>query len=128
MSRENQISEVALNAGMGQKLQILVESQGRINFNVMNDFKGIRGKVKLNGSPIFNWTLTGFPFDHYSNINDLINWHLTKKSIVQEHNDELPNKSYLKAGPTIFYGTFEINSNTTLGDTYLDPTGWGKVK
>lgn len=39
LSRENDIDSMPLNGGRGQKLQILVENQGRINFNVFNDFK-----------------------------------------------------------------------------------------
>lgn len=39
LSRENNISSLPINAARGQKLQILVENQGRINFNVFDDFK-----------------------------------------------------------------------------------------
>lgn len=39
LSRENNISSLPINGVRGQKLQILVENQGRINFNVFDDFK-----------------------------------------------------------------------------------------
>lgn len=39
LSREDSISSLPLNATSGQKLQILVENQGRINFNVFDDYK-----------------------------------------------------------------------------------------
>lgn len=39
LSRENKIDSLPINAAQGQKLQILVENQGRINFNVFDDFK-----------------------------------------------------------------------------------------
>lgn len=39
LSRENAINSLPINAGLGKKLQILVENQGRINFNVFNDVK-----------------------------------------------------------------------------------------
>lgn len=41
LSRENAIDSLPINAGVGHKLQIFVENQGRINFNVFNDFKVI---------------------------------------------------------------------------------------
>lgn len=39
LSRENNISSLAVHPGLGNKLQILVENQGRINYNVTDDFK-----------------------------------------------------------------------------------------
>lgn len=39
LSRENNISSVAVHPGSGNKLQILVENQGRINYNVTDDLK-----------------------------------------------------------------------------------------
>lgn len=39
LSRENVISSLPIHAGYGSKLQILVENQGRINFNDTNDIK-----------------------------------------------------------------------------------------
>lgn len=41
LSRENVINALPINAGFGSKLQILVENQGRINFNDTNDRKVI---------------------------------------------------------------------------------------
>ncbi len=39
LSRENNVSSLSLHPGLGNKLQILVENQGRINYNVTDDFK-----------------------------------------------------------------------------------------
>lgn len=38
-SRENNITSLAIHPGLGDTLQILVENQGRINYNVTDDFK-----------------------------------------------------------------------------------------
>lgn len=38
-SRENNITSLAIHPGLGNTLQILVENQGRINYNVTADFK-----------------------------------------------------------------------------------------
>lgn len=39
LSRENAIKSLPLHSAAGRRLKILVENQGRINFNVFNDFK-----------------------------------------------------------------------------------------
>lgn len=39
LSRENNVSSLALHPNLGDKLQILVENQGRINYNVTDDLK-----------------------------------------------------------------------------------------
>ena len=39
LSRENKIYSLPLTAGNGEKLQILVENQGRINFQIADDYK-----------------------------------------------------------------------------------------
>ena len=39
LSRENYINTMPISAGYGSKLEILVENQGRINFDIANDYK-----------------------------------------------------------------------------------------
>lgn len=39
LSRENAIDSLPINKSSGKRLQILVENQGRINFNIANDTK-----------------------------------------------------------------------------------------
>lgn len=39
LSRENDVHSLTLHPGLGSTLQILVENQGRINYNVTDDFK-----------------------------------------------------------------------------------------
>lgn len=104
-------------------MQILVENQGRINYNIPNDFKGILGDVTIDGATIYNWTMTGIPLDKYEKIQNLIDIQLIRNN----EEIELENKLLLKSGPVIYYGVFEINSTQPIYDTYLDPTGWGKV-
>lgn len=119
LSRENKINEIPINAYVGQRLQIFVENQGRINYNIPNDFKGIIGEVRINDVPIFDWTITGFPMENYADIESVI--HHSQSSV----NKEMPFRAYVRRGPTIFHGQFEI-SDRTIYDTYLDTTSWGK--
>lgn len=116
LSRENNIYSLPLSTGQGNTLQIFVENQGRINYNIANDFKGILGSVTLNGIELFNWTMTGFPFEEYSKIEE----------IIEENETVRYNKNFLKAGPMLFHGEFNI-SEEHIWDTYLNPAGWGKV-
>lgn len=128
LSRENLVNAIALNAGYaGKTIQVLVESQGRINYNVMNDFKGIIGDVLVNNVPLVNWTITGFPLDDVSRIEDLIN-ERTDNDIPSHSGRSTADYSadILKNGPRIFHTTFDINTNE-IHDTYIDPSGWGKV-
>jgi beta-galactosidase len=39
LSRENYINTLPISAGFGSKLSILVENQGRINFEIADDYK-----------------------------------------------------------------------------------------
>lgn len=126
LSRENVATTVALSAAYaGKTLQILVENQGRINYNVMNDFKGL-GPVKINGQSLENWTITGFPLDDVSQIEDLIRESIAND--IAEHSSRISGFSsdILNAGPIIYQATFDIDRDEIL-DTYVNPSGWGKV-
>lgn len=70
LSRENNISSLPINGARGQKLQILVENQGRINFDVFDDFKVLLVVVQRQSDEI-NWDFFCFrvfwamsPFRH----------------------------------------------------------------
>ncbi|XP_058467991.1 beta-galactosidase-like isoform X1 [Malaya genurostris] len=125
LSRQNDINSVSIELGLGNQLQIIVENEGRINFGLLNDFKGLLGNIFINTQKIINWTMTGIPLDNIEQISKFI------ERRVQE-NQQYPHKSTLESeqlpeqhGPTLYYGTFNINDKE-ICDTYLNPTGWGK--
>jgi hypothetical protein len=97
-----------------------VENEGRINFWIPKDFKGLLGPVEFGGILLQNWTMTGFPFDSYSQIEKLIELYETGKLVLQKPGN------FLKGGPTIFLEIFNLTTDQ-IHDTFLDPTGWGKV-
>ena len=77
---------------------------GRVNFGprLVDDRKGIAGKVTLNGEEIAEW-------EHYSlPLTDPGKWPFSRKS---------------SSGPSLYRGTFRLDS---VGDTFLDMRGWGK--
>lgn len=121
LSRENNIYSLPLGLALGHQLQIIVENEGRINYGIANDFKGILGNVYYNNLVLVNWTMTGFPLDDYEKVEDLT----TSVRKKYEAHKPLSTKSHLKSGPTVFYAEF-ILKESDVSDTYLDPTGWGK--
>lgn len=121
LSRENKIYSLPLGLGLGKELQILVENEGRINYGIANDFKGILQNVYYDSLILVNWTMTGYPLNNYEKIEELTTT-VRKKYGTQR---VASAKSHLKSGPTLFYAEFILKSED-LADTYLDPTGWGK--
>lgn len=122
LSRENVANSLPISAGIGKVLQILVENQGRLNYQILNDFKGIIGDVKLNDNVLEHWNITGFPFENATRIDELI------ASIGNEAKASDENQSELNTfGPMIFHGTFDINQDQVV-DMFINPNEWGKVE
>jgi beta-galactosidase len=88
----------------GEPLDILVENMGRVNFGprMVDDRKGIVGKVTLAGSELSGWENYPLP--------------MTDLSALRFSSSNL-------TGPAFLRGQFELSS---LGDTFLDMRGWGK--
>ncbi|KAL7019661.1 hypothetical protein ACKWTF_011198 [Chironomus riparius] len=122
LSRENGINSIPLSLTLGDELQVLVENEGRINYGIANDFKGIVSDAVYNSMVLVNWTMTGYPFDEYEKVDNLI-------TTLKRKYGNIPRtasaKSYLRSGPTIFYGEFTLKQSE-IADTYFDPTTWGK--
>jgi beta-galactosidase len=88
------------------QLDIFVENMGRVNFGkyLLENKKGITEEVTFAGAEVKNWLMYGFPFS----------------------NDRITTTTPSKAngnGPTLQKGSFQIS---TVADTYLDMTDWGK--
>lgn len=126
LSRENYISTLPISSGSGSKLSILVENQGRINFQIADDYKGILGTVRVQTfhassatyATLQNWTITGFPFDNHV---DVENFARVVGSAYQLSADGI-----LYDGPVVFHGEFDIGELQDIHDTYWDTEGWGK--
>lgn len=87
------------------KLGILVENMGRVNYSVkMNhQHKGIRDGVVINGAFQSEWTHYGLPLDNVSDIDF--------------------SKAFKEGTPAFYRFVFEADEK---GDTFLDFSGWGK--
>ncbi|MGN6180610.1 MAG: beta-galactosidase, partial [Mucilaginibacter sp.] len=87
-------------------LDILVENLGRINFGkyLLQNKKGIVGKVFFQGNTVTGWQNFPLPLKAIDGSN---------------YKASLPNLN----APVMKKGTFSLSS---VGDTYLDMTNWGK--
>ena len=96
--------QVTLNAGRGQRIDVLVENGGRINFStaIRGERAGILGEVRLNGQPLNHWENISLPLD------------------------ELSSSGYAQqacSGPCLYRGTLQI---AQIGDTFLNTARLGK--
>jgi beta-galactosidase len=92
-------------AGKQQRLDILVENSGRVNFTAVlrTEQAGITHGVTFAGKPLTGWQSYSLPFTHPGSS------HFTQKPPT--------------AGPTLYRGTFSIGKPT---DTFLDMRAYGK--
>lgn len=90
----------------GEKLSILVENMGRVNFgpNLERQRKGIDGSVQLNGHNHYNWKIYSLPMEE-----DLSGLDFSVPAV--------------EGTPGFYEFTFEAEET---GDTFLELEGWGK--
>ena len=93
------------NKPEGQKLSILMENMGRVNFgpNLERQRKGIDGSVQVNGHNHYYWKEYTLPMEHLEHLDFTI--------------PSVPGT------PGFYEFSFEADET---GDTFLDFTGWGK--
>ncbi|XP_064554133.1 beta-galactosidase [Drosophila montana] len=124
LSREARIYSLPLSKGWGSTLQLLVENQGRVNYDRANDTKGIFGQVTLqlhNGGalPLDNWTTTGYPLEAYT----VEAWRQKQTEMNAALEPTIAQQRLLRSGPILYTGSFQVSE---VGDTYLNVAGWGK--
>lgn len=92
-------------AGKENKLSVLVENMGRVNYGprMMHQRKGIADGVLVNGALRSEWTMHSLPLDNIEKLDY--------------------NQNYFHDQPAFF--KFEISIDE-LKDTFIDMTGWGK--
>ncbi|MGO1001334.1 glycoside hydrolase family 35 protein [Lysobacter sp. CA196] len=97
--------ELAADLKPGERLDLLVENMGRINFGTRLDEerKGVTRSVTVGGQELFDWTMYPLP------LNDLSGLRYSSKAAP--------------TGPAFWRGGFELDR---VGSTFLDTRGWGK--
>jgi beta-galactosidase len=101
------MQSLELPKGRNEKIDILVEGMGRINYGqLLIDRKGITDRVTLNGMTLMNWKVYNLPMDEP--------WLKTLKW----------TGNLTGTVPGMFYrAVFNVEKT---GDTYLDMSGWKK--
>jgi beta-galactosidase len=104
MDRRLGTTQLRLPLHPGEKLDVLVENSGRINFTtkIRGERAGIVDEVLLNGHPLHGWEIFPLP--------------MNEPPVTGYKNDAC-------IGPCFYRG--ELHAQTP-GDTYLNTTGMGK--
>ncbi|KAM0938187.1 putative beta-galactosidase [Dioscorea sansibarensis] len=98
-------------------LHILVENMGRLNYGpYMYDKKGILSAVILDGIILHGWRLYPISFDKLSSI-------LRVNPIMQVAD---PQNEDMTEGPRFYQGSFFIDHENQVKDTYISFRGWTK--
>ena len=108
LNRQKKQDRIKLQVKANDRLDILVEGTGRINFSLelRSERQGINGPVMLAGKELTGWQALPLPMDDLSTLHFGTN--LQRKYAV---------------GPAFHNGHFELQS---VGDTFLDMRGLGK--
>lgn len=99
--------DLAIEIKSGDRLEILVENMGRINYGaeIVHNLKGIISPVKINGAEVSeNWEMLPLPFDTFPK-------HHFKNKEIADHS------------PVIQEAEFVLEET---GDTFLDMRNFGK--
>ncbi|WP_194409981.1 glycoside hydrolase family 35 protein [Microbacterium cremeum] len=102
--------EDALRVPAGRRLRVLVEEQGRVNYDVrLGESKGLIGPVTLDDVALAEWTAT--PID--------------VAALGRAATDASPAAAAPTAdvGPFVLRGSFSLDAAV---DLFLDTAGWGK--
>nr|WP_228449429.1 beta-galactosidase family protein [Chryseobacterium sp. 2VB] len=99
--------DLAIEIKSGDRLEILVENMGRINYGaeIAHNLKGIISPIKINGAEVSgNWEMLPLPFDTFPK-------HHFKNKEIADHS------------PIIQEAEFVLEE---IGDTFLDMRNFGK--
>jgi len=103
---DRRLAETSLDVTLfgGMPIDILVENMGRINFGpkLLEDHKGILGKVTLDGEDLTGWSMFSLP------LKSLIDLQFTRR--------QTKGLAFYRA----------VVNTPKPADTYLDMRGWGK--
>ncbi|WP_426480957.1 glycoside hydrolase family 35 protein [Chryseobacterium sp. R2ACT005] len=107
LNRVNKKYDLDIEIKPGDRLEILVENMGRINYGaeIVHNLKGIISPVKINGTEVSgNWEMLPMPFDTFPK-------HTFKQKEIAAHS------------PVIQEAEFTLDET---GDTFLDMRNFGK--
>ena len=123
LSRMGDIYSMPLIVNPGDKLQIIVENQGRSCYgHSINELKGITSNVTLSKKVLKDWTMTGHPLE------DLKSWNLNEVKRRNWRSQSFRLHLVRNKGAMSFWtGTFKTPCHESQAkDTFLKFPGWRK--
>lgn len=116
LSRQQSVRTLAFSPNNGNKLLLVVEDQGRVNYgSILDQWKGVT-EVAVDGKALSPWNSTACPLD--GSLVDNI------RAVVRHY--AMPRRRFaMSPGPIFFIGQFFLNQTQVL-DTFLDLWGWSK--
>ena len=119
VDRRKKQDRVKIDTSGNDRLDILVEGTGRINFSteLRHERQGINGPVLLAGHELISWLVFPLPLDDVSDLQFSPGWRV----LGAELGVGGPDQS--SPGPAFYQGHFDL---MVIGDTFLDTRGWGK--
>ncbi|KAG8231348.1 hypothetical protein J437_LFUL012258 [Ladona fulva] len=128
LSRTRKIFSLPIHGLIGQKIRILVENQGRINYGTkINEHKGIVSNVTLGGKIVKGWTMYRLPFNDTSLLDKYVDETITLSQ--GQPREACINDAGFKI-PSLYMGFFTLPQDTTPltpHDSYLSLQGWHKA-
>ncbi|KAL1473714.1 hypothetical protein MTO96_021827 [Rhipicephalus appendiculatus] len=121
ISRMDNVYSIMIPVTKGQRLTILVESQGRVGFIELNDPKGLGRNVTLSGITLTDWNMTAI------NEKDHLTAHRRLDDGVKSwtSNESAPSCVVSPPGVAVYQATFRLDVSPPL-DTYLRLDHWKK--
>ncbi|XP_075543685.1 beta-galactosidase-like [Dermacentor variabilis] len=119
LSRMDDVYETMISVTKGQRLTVLVESQGRNAFGNLNDAKGITANVTLSGVVLTHWNMT--PIDDRE--------HPKKRGEIFGKASRLTAKAKPRPVPTAGFGVYKAEFPVLLQsplDSFLRLDNWRK--
>jgi hypothetical protein len=121
LSRTHKVFDLPIVARKGDRLDIVVENQGRRSFNPTKEFKGLLENVKLGSLIVENW-------NHYRLYS---NWTKTL-SLIQNHLRSIQTSNVevvhpIRRQPHFYAAEFQLPNDAKLPlDSFLRLEGWSK--
>ena len=117
LDRRHRQDRLEVDLKKGQRLEILVENVGRVNYgpDLLFNLKGITESVTVNGEMLTGWTVTPLPL-----YRSIAKGGEQLRSLTKAFT---PCGNTADTAPTFYRGTFRLDKK---GDVFLDTRGWCK--
>ncbi|MGD0705805.1 MAG: beta-galactosidase family protein [Trebonia sp.] len=111
LARDHHDTSLALPAGAGGRLEILVEDQGRVDYGPrIGEAKGLIGPVSVGGTELRGWEVRPMPLEDIAAVSEVLR-------------NRPAGATPALAGPAFARTVFDLPQ---AADLYLSTAGWGK--